>query len=416
MKPLTLKIGLVVFFSVCLLNAFGQARRQQPAKKPVAAKRDTLLKHKTDSLSDELTSLKKAINATKNKADTLNTKADKLSMSLKKTDSTVASGKKADSTGMSKYRGKSFVFQRPIRVMETNAVGEIIAKSRQPIAPKGTTFTVEGITKNGGLIISFWIWTLNEPLSKNLDSFEEGSPDSAGKAKLMQALIDSANTKAKQETLAEQLDVVAKRKSFNFKKYTGLQYVPVSRDTVNDNRRYFTIGKDTLTQYCEEYKKVKTWNINYGALATTFKLRFRRFSFSDNLSLGGAIYYQRKMKRDTAWTWGFIGALSLSSVTLDSSTTNLHTKPLLTTSTSRPAFSPSVHYAITYKNIDLTVGIGWDLLSKPTSAATATATNPEAGWIYNNKPWLGIGIGFNLFSTSTAKGTPNDTSQSVTGK
>ena len=45
--------------------------------------------------------------------------------------------------------------------------------------------------------------------------------------------------------------------------------------------------------------------------------------------------------------------------------------------------------------------MGLDFISKPTDIASMT--NPEAGWIYNGKPWIGIGLGFSLFSNGSSK-------------
>ncbi len=309
-----------------------------------------------------------------------------------------------DTSGMSQYRGKSYVFQKDIRITECDGVGDIISNATHPIAPKGITFTVQGTTKNGDLIISFWIWSLKKPVQENVNSSKQ--------VVFTAKSIDYFNDEKKEEETFKQRDILIKRETFNFKAYSNKQYVPSSIDSVNDNRRYFLLGRDILIKYCVEYKDIKKWDLNYGTLVTPFKLRFNRFSFSNDLSVGGAVYYQRKF--DTDWSLGGVFALSLSSVTLDAASTNIHqnstnTNPPLTTSTTRPAFSPSIHYVMSYKNINFTVGVGFDYLSKPTDVASAT--NPEAGWIYNGKPWLGIGLGVSLFNNNATKATPNTPGQ-----
>ncbi len=371
MKNLISQISLVLFFGIIALNAFGQTSNQKAAGSG-------------STVSDTTKKTVKDITDTGEKSGK---------------PATTDAPKKPDTSGMSQFRGKSYVFQKAIRIVECNEVGEIIKNAIQPIAPKGITFTVQGTTKNGDLIISFWIWSLKKPVQENVNSLKQ--------VVFTAKSIDSLNDEKKEEGAFKQRDILIKRETFNFKAYSYKQYVPSSIDSVNDNRRYFLLGKDILTNYCAEYKEVKKWQINYGTLVTTFKLRFNKFSFSNNLSVGGAVYYQRK--KDSVWSWGGIGALSLSSVTLDAASTNLHTTPLLTTSTTRPAFSPSIHGVLTYKNINFTLGVGWDILSKPTDIATAT--NPEAGWIYNGKPWLGIGLGFNLFNNSATKATANTPGQ-----
>jgi hypothetical protein len=303
---------------------------------------------------------------------------------------------KPDTTGFAKYFNKSFVLQKDLRVMECDAVGIKLASGSNPIAPQGITFTVKGVAPNGSLIISFWIWGLKASGQQNTGSVTA------------ETLTNTKTTPQSENNkdIFEQRDRIVKRQTFNFKQYADEKFAPSSIDSVNDNRRYFLLGADTLVKSAVEYQATQKWNINFGTLVTPFKLRFNRFGFSNNLSVGGAIYYQHTFKKD--WSWGTILALSLSSVTLDATSTNI--SPALTSSTTRPAFSPSLHGVISYKNINFTLGIGFDYLSKPSDIASAT--NPEAGWIYNGKPWLGIGIGFSLFSnssTATPANTPGQT-------
>ncbi len=345
MKNLTCKICLVVFFCTPCLRVFSKPERS--LNNPSLLK---LLHHRTDS--------------------------------------TAQPKRVGDTSGMGQYKAKSYVLQQDLAVWECNAIGEKIENPTRPIAPQGMTFTVKGVTKNGDLVISFWIWSLK----KNAQE------------------ISNARKAEKQQF--EERDRVLKRETFNFKQFGYKAYAPASIDSVNDNRRYFLLGKDSFTKSCVEYHQVKKWDVNFGTLVTPFKLRFRRFEFANNLSVGGAVYYQRKFDMD--WSLGGVFALSLSSVTLDRASTNIHqnatnTNPPLTTSTTRPAFSPSIHGVLSYKNISFTLGVGFDFISKPTDIASAT--NPEAGWIYNGKPWLGLGLGISLFNNSATKATPNTPGQ-----
>jgi len=409
MKNLNLKVILAIFFSLFLLNAFGQVRKKGRPKKTAQTQADTATQKKLNAFI----LLTQAANSKADSiAKTLKANTDSVKKEMKGIKDSMAKAKKIkDTTGMGQYREKSYTFQKDIRIVESNEVGEISKSPNRPIAPKGTTFTVQGVTPNGELVISFWIWGLNDPLTKNLEEFESNQ-GGGQKQPLLASIIDSAKTRKEQMKLSKEMDIIAKRKTFNFKDYAEKLYVPVSVETPNSNKRYFVIGKDTLAKYCVEYKETKKWEINFGALVTPFKLRFNRFSFSNNLSVGGAVYYQKKFDAD--WSWGGVLALSLSSVTLDPASTNIHqnaagTNPPLKTSTTRPAFSPSVHYVLSYKTINLTAGVGFDYISKPTNIATAT--NPEAGWIYNGKPWLGIGLGVSLFNNNTTKPAQSDPAQ-----
>ena len=305
-----------------------------------------------------------------------------------------AVAKPADTAINNPYGGKTFIFNQSLRVKScANAVGDTIS-STGPIALKGSRFTVISVQSNGNLVISFWIWDLDN----------KGENAKIGKS------------------YAERQDLIIKRQTFNFIKDANQSYAPSSIHQVNDNRRFFVLSKSDFDKFCSTYTSVPSWDITFGVLSTPFKLRFDRFSFTNNLSVGGAVYFQKKFKDNTNFTWGFVVGLSLSSVSLDASSTNVYpdgttdatkatssTSPLLT-STTRPAFTPSLHYLITYKNISFLVGGGFDFISKTTNIATPT--NPEAGWIYNGKPWVGIGFGISLFSNNTSNATTPAAGQS----
>jgi len=312
----------------------------------------------------------------------------------------------ADTTVLNSYGGKVYIFNQSLRVNECkNGVGDTLLTTH-PIAPKGSRFTVVSVMPNGDLVISFWIWTV--------DKGTQTDPDASARA--------INGTEIHDKKYYENRDRLIERETFNFKQYAELPFAPASIHSLNDNRRFFILSKANFTKFCTVYVSVPIWNIDFGVLSTPFKLRFNRFSFSNNLSVGGAVYIQKKFDFD--WSWGFVFGLSLSSVTLDAASTNVYpdgtteatkassTTSPLSTSTTRPAFTPSLHYLISYKNISFLIGGGFDFISKTTNIATPT--NPEAGWMYNGKPWLGIGFGISLFNNSSSPGaTPAIKAQSA---
>jgi hypothetical protein len=177
-----------------------------------------------------------------------------------------------------------------------------------------------------------------------------------------------------------------KRKIFNFNTdNSGNEKEP----------KFFVLEKSVFDKSCSEY--IQRWNINFGALTTPFKFRRDPFLFTTNLNLGTSVSFQKIFSIN--FTWGIVAGLSLSSVTLDS----FSTKGIVLVSTERPAVTPSISGMIGYKNINLTVGFGWDLINK-TSAL-------EKSWAYDGKKWIGIGLGVSLFNstgsqtnTTSAKG------------
>lgn len=161
---------------------------------------------------------------------------------------------------------------------------------------------------------------------------------------------------------------------------------------------FFLLDKSVFDASCSEYEFEQKWDINFGALTTPFKFRLSPFQFTPNLNLGTSVSYQRKFSKN--WAWSIVGGISLASVSLDS----FSTKGIIINATERPAVTPSVHGMLCYKTINLTLGIGWDFINRPSEI--------EKNWIYHRKTWIGIGIGVSLFnSNNTAQSTKAEKGQ-----
>ena len=151
---------------------------------------------------------------------------------------------------------------------------------------------------------------------------------------------------------------------------------------------FFSLDSTTFANSCSEYTYVGNWDITFGTFTTPFKFRHNPLLFTNNLNLGTSICFQ--VKKGPNWSLGFVGGLSLSSITLD----NFSTKGAVPSSTERPAVTPSLNLMIGYKNINLMFGLGWDYINK---------TSPlEESWIYNGKHWVGVGVGISLFNSNPA--------------
>jgi len=413
MKTLTLYAILIIFFGSVITPAFSQQVKKKP-KKAVNPPSTMVSKSYVDSLMKANKASKDSLAmSTKQTTAQLNAvaaKADSANKSLAKKIDSVGKAKKTDSATMGSYKGKSFVFDQNTIINECDTNGVLTTPLSKPVAQQGQRFLVKAITPDGHLVISLWIWGLNRHVPESLYPLK--NPDST---------IRSVNGKHKETKLYRQIDMISKRETFNFKEYAYKYYAPATIKSTNDNVRYFLISQDSLKKYSSEYKEVPEWTITFGVLTTPFKLRLSKFSFSNNLSVGGAVYIQRKINDN--WSWGGVVALSLSSVTLDANSTyvypegtteasrNTLSPSALTTSTTRPAFTPSLHALFSYKTINFIFGVGADYINKPTNIGTST--NPEAGWIYNGKPWIGIGFGISLFgnnnTTNATKATPGQT-------
>lgn len=161
----------------------------------------------------------------------------------------------------------------------------------------------------------------------------------------------------------------------------------IDKSTNTKTEKFFLLEKSVFDKSCSQYTPQQRWDITFGTLTTPFKFRHNPFLFTTNLNLGTSVSFQKKFF--TNWSWGVVAGLSLSSVALDS----FSTKGAVMASTERPAVTPSIHAMIGYKNINLMVGFGWDIINK-----TSTL---EKSWIYSGKRWIGIGVGVSLFNSNT---------------
>lgn len=183
-----------------------------------------------------------------------------------------------------------------------------------------------------------------------------------------------------------------KQAEFNFIGNVN-QIKSFTRTDKNDLKktRHFLLKKDDFTNSASEYKPSPKWNLNFGTFTTPFKFRPTKSIFTNNLSLGTSIDYQRKID-NSDFGWGLIAGISLTSVTLDSLSTNYKIK----TSTDRPAMTLSLSALFSYKNVNFTFGIGRDYINRNSTV--------EQSWIFNGKTWIGFGIGLSLFNTSPGAG------------
>jgi hypothetical protein len=241
-----------------------------------------------------------------------------------------------------KYKGKTYIFDAFEKVKNCDALGA--TDSSEITITKGALYTVERVMNNGDLVIKFLPWGKNNQTEQKKYNFK---------------MLSTEATKAS----------------------------PLP----NDNIKFFLLSKSTFALSCSEYNFQQKWDITFGTLTTPFKFRHSPFLFTTNLNLGALVAFQRKFS--TNWSWGVVGGLSLSSVTLDS----FSTKGFVMTTTERPAVTPTISGMIGYKNINVTIGFGWDIINKPSAI--------EESWMYAGKRWIGVGIGISLFNASSTPQT-----------
>ncbi len=249
------------------------------------------------------------------------------------------------------YKGKTYIFDYFASITPCSNMGDArdTGSAQSTTAPKGALFTVQHIMENGDLVIVFNEWNL---------------PKNSSRKNYAVALSNRTNYNFK-------TDPAAGKRSMN---------------SQGDNVAFFLLEIKTMQSSCSEYIREKRWDITLGTLSTPFRIRSNPYQFTTNLNLGTAVCYQHKLWSD--FSWGVIGGLSLSSVTLDAYSTNDTVKE----NSERPAFTPSIHGMIGYKAINLTLGMGWDFIN--------LTSNAEKSWSYQCDKWFGVGIGISLFNTS----------------
>ncbi len=262
-----------------------------------------------------------------------------------------------DATNTTGSPDKLYSFKYDKKLSECDADG---SNTRDPqIVPRGTYFSITSVTPSGYVI------------TINLFKYKKGM------------------------TNDQRAVVLKNRKNFNYDSFPqnsgdslGVPYLSDG----TDNRKRFFISNTDFTTFAVE--KPEFISLDYGTLIEPFKFRSNPSIFTTNLSLGAIIGFQKSFPRGSNYNYGLYAGLSLSSITLDS----FSTKGTVLVNSDRPALTPSINFLIGYKSINVTVGIGWDIINQ---------TSPiEKSWVYQGKPWIGLGIGLKLFTPNSANTTP----------
>lgn len=167
---------------------------------------------------------------------------------------------------------------------------------------------------------------------------------------------------------------------------------------------FFYITKAVFDKVVEEApRKEPKRSFVTGALTIPVKMRpggsatddegnkIRPFDFSGEVNVGLTIGLRMKVKgtNDKVFVIPSVG-LNLTSVSIDESTVR---NGLITSKTNASSVTPFTGLILEYDGFQLALMTGWDHL------AGRTGEN----WIYQGKPWYGLGIGYNIFNTKAGK-------------
>ncbi|NTS41925.1 hypothetical protein HRG84_13495 [Flavisolibacter sp. BT320] len=257
---------------------------------------------------------------------------------------------------------KTWQFKMPTRITEVNKLGESISNPSIEIAENNFQFRVTNIRSDGALVIKFLKWGV------------ETVRDSNG-IKLSEKSAGSRNA-----NLNERLYMKNFERNLNNK-------------TRDENYRYFLLARSDFDAKCEERQPKNQFSL--GAMTLPIKVRFGEkdkngenksySSFTGNISLG--LSFGLKHNYTRRFAVNYLAGFSLSAIPVSSETT----KGFIENETNQAAVTWHAGVLTEIDNFQIGIFTGIDYLSGKI----------QKEWVYRNKPWLGVGIGFSFFNTKS---------------
>ncbi len=228
-------------------------------------------------------------------------------------------------------------------------------------AQKGWQF-VEDHKIKGGIVLSFLKWDNNE--TKN-DSFY------ADYKTINKSRILSKKTKEIKEEEQIKLFFLS---DANFKRFTEI----VEK---KEPKRSFVTGALTIPI------KLRPG----GSAVDEDGNRIRPFDFTGEINVGLSVGWRLAVKGtdNKLFVIPAVG-LNLTSVSIDENTVR---NDIISSSTNASSLSPFIGGVFEYDGFQMLLMTGWDHLSGRVGE----------NWVYQGKPWYGLGLGFNIFNTKAGK-------------
>ncbi|QNF31365.1 hypothetical protein HUW51_00995 (plasmid) [Adhaeribacter swui] len=228
--------------------------------------------------------------------------------------------------------GHSYTFTSSTKVTECDINGNVADVTKQIAAPTNSSFYVFDQVDATSVIIYFWDWADKSNLSKTFNYTYSG--DTKGERKYFRVSIANLKNKA----------------------------IP----------RYIR-WKTTLTA---------------GTAIIPIKVRFNNFDFNKDFTLGPTIGVRWRIAKHTDNFLNAMLGFGVTSVTLDSASTD----GALKANTDRFAVTPSFGLLLEFDNVQVGLFTGMDYLSK----------KENIDWRYQGKSWFSVGLGYTILTkTST---------------
>lgn len=178
----------------------------------------------------------------------------------------------------------------------------------------------------------------------------------------------------------------------------------VSQETIN----FYHITKQDFENFTKKYVQDNPkFGFVTGAITVPIKIRpagskkdsngnkLRPSDFTGDINIGLSIGLRIRLDKSGK---GFLipsAGLNLSSVSIDENTVR---NGVITTKTNASSLTPFMGIIGEYDKFQIALITGWDRL----------AGKVGENWIYQGKPWFGVGLGYNIFNTSNNKPDNNE--------
>lgn len=239
----------------------------------------------------------------------------------------------ANAQESSNITGKYYITNVDFVVDEYNILDARKLDNAKYIARSGTKFTAFEILENNKLLIKFWHYN-NSTQSEPKNSIEN---------------------------------------LYNY----------ISEET---NGKYFIINLDDFNKKTNEFNGTN-YNFTWGFSTLPIKLRLKNnnapFQYETGFSLGVNAGYEIQFQSRTKQSLGLLLGIGISTVNITPETVNNYIDKNTTTG----AFTPSLGLVYSYESFQVGLFSGLDIIPGDLGQ----------NWDYNNKPWLGVGLGFTIF-------------------
>lgn len=180
-------------------------------------------------------------------------------------------------------------------------------------------------------------------------------------------------------------------------KVTGTQ-------VLEGQQKYFYISKQDFAEFTGVYvDNNPKYSFVTGALIVPIKIRpgsepdketgerVRPFDFTSDFNIGISAGLRMRLEKQGDHHLNIIGGISITSVAVEEQTT----QDFLDAKTNAAAITINAGLIYEYKDFQAGFIMGWDRLSRELGDS----------WVYQGKPWFGLGIGYNIFNTKEASAT-----------